>query len=88
LEARLSWLFRFGAKSLVAAWTLLCLIAYVLVEFLGEAFVDQAGAIVGTPVAAVLAFLHDIGMVLLVLLWLIVAWTIWTASKMLGGRRS
>lgn len=84
----MSWLFRFGAKAVVAAWTLLCLVAYVLVEFLGEAFVDQVGAILGGPIAAILAFLHDIGMVLLVLLWLAVAWVIWTAGNVLGGRRS
>ena len=84
----MSWLFRFGAKAVVAAWTLLCLIAYVLVEVLGEAFVDQVGAVLGSPIAAVLAFLHDIGMVLLVLLWLAVAWVIWTAGHALGRRRS
>jgi hypothetical protein len=36
----------------------------------------------------VLALLHDIGMVLLVLFWLAIAWTIWTVGKMLGRRGS
>jgi hypothetical protein len=83
----MSWLLRFGAKTLVAVWTLLCLIAYVLIEVLGEAVVGQAGSLLGSPIGWLFDFLHDIGMVLLVLIWLVVAWTIWNAGKMLGARR-
>jgi len=82
----MSWLLRFGAKTLVVVWTLVCVLAYVLVEVLGEAVVGQVGAILGSPIGWLLGFLHDIGMVLLVLVWLAVAWTIWTASKLLGAR--
>ena len=83
----MSWVLRFGAKALIAAWTLVCLLAYVLVEVLGEAVVEQVGAVLGSPVGWLFGFLHDIGMVLLVLVWLAVTWTIWTASKLLGARR-
>jgi hypothetical protein len=83
----MSWLLRFGAKTLVVIWTLVCLLAYVLVEVLGEAIVEQVGAVLGSPIGWLVGFLHDIGMVLLVLVWLIVAWTIWTAGKALGARR-
>ena len=83
----MSGLMRFGAKTLVAIWTLICLLAYVLVEVLGEAIVGQIGAVLGSPIGWLVGFLHDIGMVLLVLVWLVVAWTIWTAGKMLGAQR-
>ena len=83
----MGWLMRFGAKTLIVVWTLLCLLAYVLVEVLGEAIVGQVGAILGSPIGWLFGFLHDIGMVLLVVVWLAVAWTIWTASKLLGARR-
>ncbi len=83
----MSWLLRFGAKTLIVVWTLVCVVAYVLVEVLGEAFVGQVGTVLGSPIGWLVGFLHDIGMVLLVLIWLAVAWTIWTAGKMLGARR-
>ncbi len=83
----MSWQLRFGAKTLIVVWTLVCVLAYLLVEILGEAFVGQAGAILGSPVGWLLRFLNDIGMVLLVVLWLAVAWTIWTAGKLLGTQR-
>lgn len=83
----MSGLMRFGAKTLVVIWTLLCLLVYVLVEVLGEAIAGQAGALLGSPVGWLLGFLHDIGMLLLVLIWLAVAWTIWTAGKMMSARR-
>jgi hypothetical protein len=83
----MSWLMRFGAKTLIVVWTLLCVLAYVLVEVLGEAIVGQIGAILGSPIGGLVGFLHDIGMVLLVVLWLVVAWTIWTAGRLLGARR-
>jgi hypothetical protein len=84
----MSGLFRFGAKKLVAAWTVLCLLAYVLVEFLGEPSWIKRAPSSGPRSRAVLALLHDIGMVLLVLFWLAIAWTIWTVGKMLGRRGS
>ena len=83
----MSWLVRFGAKTLVAIWTIVCLLAYLLVEVFGEAIVGQIGAVLGSPIGWLAGFLHDIGMVLLVLVWLVVAWTIWTAGKILGARR-
>lgn len=83
----MSWLLRFGAKTLIAVWTIVCVVAYVLVEVLGEAFVGQVGTILGSPIGWLVGFLHDIGMVLLVVVWLAVAWTIWTAGKLLGARR-
>jgi hypothetical protein len=77
-------LLRFGARTLVVIWSLLCVLAYVLVEVLGEAFVGQVGAVFGSPVGWLVGFLHDIGMIMLVLLWLIVAWTIWKVGNILG----
>jgi hypothetical protein len=59
-------------------------LAYVLVEVLGEAFAGQAGAVFGSPVGWLVGFLHDIGMIMLILLWLIVAWTIWRVGNILG----
>ena len=83
----MSRLLRFGAVTLVAIWTIVCVLAYVLVEVLGEAIVGQFGAVLGSPVGWLVGSLHDIGMLLLVLVWLVVAWTIWTAGKVLGARR-
>ena len=83
----MSGLLRFGAKTLIAIWTLICVLAYVLVEVLGEAVVSQIGAVLGSPIGWLVGFLHDIGMVLLVLVWMAVAWTIWTTGKLLGARR-
>ncbi|MDX2073013.1 MAG: hypothetical protein SFX19_01455 [Alphaproteobacteria bacterium] len=83
----MSGLLRFGAKTLVVIWTLFCVLAYVLVEVLGEAIAAQVGAVLGSPLGWLVGFLHDIGMVLLVVVWLVVAWTIWTAGKVLGARR-
>lgn len=77
-------LFRFGARTLVVIWSLLCLLAYVLVEVLGEAFASQVGAVFGSPLGWLVGFLHDIGMILLILLWLIVAWMIWKVGNMVG----
>jgi hypothetical protein len=77
-------LLRFGARTLVVIWSLLCVLAYVLVEVLGEAFAGQAGAVFGSPVGWLVGFLHDIGMIMLILLWLIVAWTIWRVGNILG----
>jgi hypothetical protein len=54
------------------------------VEVLGEAFAGQVGAVFGSPVGWLVGFLHDIGMIMLVLLWLIVAWTIWKVGNILG----
>ena len=81
----MSLLFRFTSTVLVAAWTLLCVLAYVLVEVLGEAFIGQLAGVTGGTIAGLVGFLHDIGMVLLVIVWLVVAWLIWTAGKMFGG---
>lgn len=83
----MSGLMRFGAKTLIGIWTLLCVLAYVLVEVLGEAIVGQIGVVLGSPLGWLVGFLHDIGMVLLVVVWLAVAWTIWTAGKLFGARR-
>lgn len=77
-------LFRFGTRTLVVIWSLLCVLAYVLVEVLGEAFAGQVGALFGSPVGWLVGFLHDIGMILLVLLWLVVAWGLWKAGNMFG----
>jgi hypothetical protein len=68
-------LFRFGAGILVAAWTLLCVLAYVLVEVLGETFVGQASLVLGSTLGS-----------LLVLVWVAVAWVIWTVGRALGGQ--
>ncbi|MCE9521429.1 MAG: hypothetical protein K8S25_03235 [Alphaproteobacteria bacterium] len=84
----MSRLLRFGAGALVAVWTAVCVVAYVMVEVVGEAFVASAGAVVGSPLASLLGFLHDLGMVLLVLVWVIVAWLIWTAGRFLGAPTS
>ncbi|MBP6015066.1 MAG: hypothetical protein KBA31_22800 [Alphaproteobacteria bacterium] len=84
----MSLLFRFASTVLVAAWTLFCVLAFSLVEILGEAFVDQLAGITGGTIASLVGFLHDIGMVLLVLVWLVVAWLIWTAGRMFGSGRS
>lgn len=83
----MSGVLRFGARTLIVVWTLVCLLAYVLVEVLGEAVVGQVGAVLGSPIGWLFGFLHDIGMVLLVLVWLAVAWAIWTAGRLLGARR-
>ncbi len=80
----MSGLLRFGTRTLVVIWSLLCVLAYVLVEVLGEAVVGQVGAVLGSPVGWLVGFLHDIGMVLLVLVWLVVAWAIWTAGNLFG----
>ena len=77
-------LLRFGARTLVVIWTLLCVLAYALVEVLGEAFAGQVGAVFGSPVGWLVGFLHDIGMIMLILLWLVVAWTIWKVGNVLG----
>lgn len=77
-------LFRFGTRTLVVIWSLLCVLAYVLVEVLGEAFAGQVGALFGSPVGWLVGFLHDIGMILLVLLWLVVAWGLWKAGNVFG----
>lgn len=82
----MSRLFRFGANALIAVWTLVCLAAYVLVEVLGETFVDAVSAVLGTAIGSLIGFLHDIGMVALVLVWLVVAWSIRTAGKAFGAR--
>lgn len=79
-------LFRFGAGILVAAWTLLCVLAYVLVEVLGETFVGQASLVLGSTLGSLLGYLHDLGMILLVLVWVAVAWVIWTVGRALGGQ--
>lgn len=81
-------LVRLGSRLVVVAWTLVCVVGYVLVEVLGETFVDQSAAILGTTLASALGFLHDLGMILLVLVWLIVAWGILTLGSVLGGRRA
>ena len=80
----MSGLLRFGTRTLVVIWSLLCVLAYVLVEVLGEAVVGQVGAVLGSPVGWLVGFLHDVGMVLLVLVWLVVAWAIWTAGNLFG----
>lgn len=80
----MSGLLRFGTRTLVVIWSLLCVLAYVLVEVLGEAVVGQERAVLGSPVGWLVGFLHDIGMVLLVLVWLVVAWAIWTAGNLFG----
>ena len=80
----MSGLLRFGTRTLVVIWSLLCVLAYVLVEVLGEAVVGQVGAVLGSPVGWLVGFLHDIGMVLLILVWLVVAWAIWTAGNLFG----
>lgn len=80
----MSGLLRFGTRTLVVIWSLFCVLAYVLVEVLGEAVAGQAGAVFGSPVGWLVGFLHDIGMVLLVLVWLVVAWAIWTAGNLFG----
>jgi hypothetical protein len=79
----MSGLLRFGTRTLVVIWSLVCVLAYVLVEVLGEAFVGQVGALFGSPIGWLVGFLHDIGMVLLVLVWLVVAWLIWKAGNLL-----
>lgn len=43
----------------------------------------QVGALLGSPIGWLVGFLHDIGMVLLVLVWLVVAWLIWKAGDLL-----
>lgn len=83
----MSSVFRFGAGLLVTAWTLLCILAYVLVEVLGEAFVDQASLVLGSTLGSLLGYLHDLGMIILVLVWVTVAWLIWTLGRALGGRQ-
>jgi hypothetical protein len=79
----MSGLLRFGTRTLVVVWSLVCVLAYILVEVLGEAFVGQVGAVFGSPIGWLVGFLHDIGMVLLVLVWLVVAWLIWKAGNLL-----
>ena len=80
----MSGLLRFSTRTLVVIWSLLCVRAYVLAGVLGEAVVGQVGAVLGSPVGWLVGFLHDIGMVLLVLVWLVVAWAIWTAGNLFG----
>jgi hypothetical protein len=77
-------LLRFGARTLVVIWSLLCVLAYLLVEVLGESFSGQVGAVFGSPVGWLVGFLHDIGMIMLVLLWLVVAWILWKVGNVLG----
>ena len=82
-QAMMSGLLRFGTRTLGVIWSLICVLAYILVEVLGEAFVGQVGALFGSPIGWLVGFLHDIGMVLLVLVWLVVAWLIWKAGDLL-----
>lgn len=77
----MSFLLRFSARTLVVLWTVVCVVVYLLAEGLGEAVIAQTGALEG-----VLGFVHDIGMVLLVLVWLAVAWVIWTLGNLAGKR--
>jgi hypothetical protein len=46
----MSGLLRFGTRTLVVVWSLVCVLAYILVEVLGEAFVGQVGAVFGSPI--------------------------------------
>lgn len=82
----MSFLLRFSARTLVVLWTLVCVLVYLLAEVLGEALIAQSGFVLGGTLEGVLGFLHDVGMVLLVVVWLIVAWAIWTLGNVAARR--
>lgn len=82
----MSFLLRFSARTLVVLWTLVCVLVYLLAEVLGEALIAQSGFVLGGTLEGVLGFLHDIGMVLLVIVWLIVAWVIWNLGNLAARR--
>ena len=81
----MSFLLQFGARTLVVVWTLICLVLYVLAEVLGEAIVELIGGVAGGVIGGAFGFVHDIAMVLLVLVWVGVAWVLWRTGKNARG---
>ena len=82
----MSFLLRFSARTLVLVWTLICVLVYLFAEVLGEVLIAQTGVVLGGTLEGLLGFLHDIGMVLLVLVWLAVAWVIWNLGNLAARR--
>lgn len=79
----MSFVIRLGAGTVIAIWTAICAALYLVIELFGEALIGMLGG----PVGSLLGFLHDVGMVLLVFIWVVVAWSIWALAKAAGGSR-